>query len=178
MSITAATSSTNRITKNGTVARTRFASGKAFVSSSSTWYQGDLLVFKSNILQVPGGSGDAQYFAGIADNQVKSGILSGPYDGLTAVDGAQVTPDFVGPLYGVEADMILHTGGNFTMGCKVYMSDGDTTQTVTPTDPGDHNYIGIFTDPLGAVSSAAAGQTGRCLIGCRYPWATGSELDF
>jgi hypothetical protein len=123
-------------------------------------------------------TGDAATLIGISDVQVTSGKLAGPYDGLTAVDASQVGPDFVGPKFGVEADMVLNTGDAFTMGCKVYLKDTTNTQTVSVSNPGDNNYIGLFVDMNGPVTSASAGQVGRILIGCRYPNGTGGTLTF
>lgn len=175
MAITAAAASVDRIVR-GDTGQTLFQSGKSAVSSSSTWKQGDLIAFLSGILNKVSATGNAVTFCGIADNAVTSGKLVGPYDGLTAVDAAQVTPDFVGPKYGVVARLVLKTSDAFAVGAKVYLADGLTTQTVTSSDPGDGNYIGIF---VGAtVASAAAGQQGDVLIGARYPAATGTGLNF
>lgn len=176
MAITAATSSVDRIIRGGP-GKSIFDDGKAAISSSSSWYQGDLICFdtSAHILRVVAATGDAVTFVGIADNQVISGQLSGPYDGLTAVNAAQVTPGFTGPKYGVSAQMILKTSDAFVMGAKVYLCNVDS-QTVSSVDPGDANHVGIFVGPS-AVASAAAGQQGAILIGCRYPNGTGGTLN-
>jgi len=178
MAITAATASVDRIVR-GDSGKTLFQSGKSATSSSSSWKQGDLLYFdtSNHIINVVSATGNAATILGIADNAVTSGKLVGPYDGLTAVDAAQVTPDFVGPKYGVVASMILKTSDAFNIGSKVYLTNGGTSQTVTVTDPSDGNYIGIFVGPA-AVASAAAGQQGYILIGSRYPQATATGLNF
>lgn len=177
MAITAATASVDRITR-GDVGQTLFQSGKSIVSSASTWVQGDLIYLdtSAHVLKAVAATGNAATFVGIADNAVTAGKLVGPYGSLTAVDAAQVTPDFVGPKFGVVAGMILKTSDAFAAGVKVYLVDGGTTQTVTSTDPSDGNYIGIFVDAT--VASAAAGQVGNVLIGSRYPNATGTALYF
>ena len=152
-----------------------FDEAKNAVTSSQTWYQGDLMCFDTslNVIRAVSATADAATFIGIADNTVLNGQLLGPYTGLTPVDGAQVSPGIVGPKYGCWANMKLNVGDVFTVGAKVYLSTD--TQTVTVTNPGDGNYIGIFMDPgLTAVS----GSTGNVLIGARYPSATGTGLVF
>lgn len=178
MAITATTSGNDRIVF-GDSGRSLFNTGKSAVTSSSNWYQGDLIYFdtSNHILNVVAATGNAATFVGIADNTVQSGKLVGPYTGLTLTNSAEVTPGFVGPKFGVVANMILNTGDNFVIGGKVYLTDTQSSQTVTITDPSDHNYIGIFVGPS-AVSSAAAGQQGWCLLGARYPNATGTALYF
>ena len=180
MAITAATVGVNRIIRSGVDGgKTLFDEGKSAVSSSSNWVQGDLIYFdtSSHILNVVSATGNAVTFVGIADNTVTSGKLVGPYTGLTLTNSAEVSPGFVGPKYGVAAQMILKTSDAFNIGDKVYLSNGGTSQTVTVTDPGDGNYIGIFVGPA-AVASAASGQQGYIKIGCRYPSATGTGLNF
>jgi hypothetical protein len=179
MAITAATSSYDRIIRSSANnGKSLFEDGKAGVSSSSTWYQGDLLCYdtSSNILRVVAATSDAATFVGIADNQVASGVLYGPYQGLTPVDAAQKSPGFVGPKYGVSANMIANTGDTFVFGAKVYLLNGGTTQQVTVTDPGDHNYIGIYVGS--GLTSAAAGALVPCLLGARYPAASAAGLNF
>lgn len=182
MSITASTSSTDRVVRKGP-GRRLFESGRS-VSTGQSYYQGDLMCYDSSLNSSKGGirvvaaTGDGATFIGISDVEVKSGVLKGPYTGLTATDAAEVGPDFGGPVYGVEADLVLKTSDAFVMGGKVYLVDGGDSQTVTSTDPGDHNYVGIFVDPNGSVTSASSGQLGRILVGCRYPAATGGALFF
>jgi hypothetical protein len=178
MAITASTLSVDNIVRGGP-GKSLFEDGKT-VAGSSTWNQGDLVCFdtSSHSVRVVAATGDAVTIVGVADNNVISGKLVGPYTGLTQVDAAQSSPGFVGPKYGVTARLKLHTGDAFVLGCKVYLSDGDDTQTVTSTAP-DANYIGIFVGSGGsAVASAAADQLGDILIGARYPSATGTGLNF
>lgn len=177
MAITAASSSNDRIVRRDE-GKSLFAEGKNFVASSTSWKQGDLLAFdtSNHVIKVVASTADALTFVGIADNVVTSGKLAGPYDGLTAVDAAQVSPGFIGPKFGVIAQMKLKTSDTFNPGDKVYLVDGGDSQTVTSSNPGDGNYIGIYQGPL--ASSVAAGSQGPILIGCRYPAATGTGLNF
>lgn len=175
MAITAATSSSNNIVRKGP-GKTIFEEAKPVVSASSTWLQGEILCFdtSSHIIRRVAATGDAATLLGVADNVVTSGKLAGPYDGLTAVDAAQVSPGIVGPKYGVEVSLVLKTADAINPGDKVYLADGLSTQTVSVTDPGDHNHVGIY---LGAaIASAAAGQLITVLLGARYPAGTGGTL--
>lgn len=178
MAITASTSAVDAIVRGGP-GKSIFEDGKAAVDSSSTWKQGDLLKFdtSAHALRIVSSTADAATFVGIADNSVTSGKLVGPYDGLTQVDTAQVSPGFVGPKYGVTARLTLKTGDAFNIGSLVYLTDGGDSQTVTSTDPGSTDHIGVFVG-LTAVASAVAGQTGDILIGARFPNPSGSALVF
>lgn len=174
MAISAATQSLNNIVRKGP-GKTLIEEARPMVSASSTWLQGEILCFdtSTNIIRRVAATADAATLLGISDNVVTAGKLAGPYDGLTAVNAAQVSPGIVGPKYGVEVQLTLKTGDAFTPGCKVYLADALNTQTVSVTDPSDHNHVGIY---LGAAVTAAAGQTGVVLIGCRYPAGTAGTL--
>lgn len=175
MAITASTLSVDNIVRGGP-GKSLFEDGKT-MAGTNTWNQGDILCLdsSSHTIRVVAATGDAVTLLGVADNNVISGKLVGPYTGLTQVNAAQVSPGFVGPKYGITVRLKLHTGDAFVLGCKVYLSDGDDCQTVTSTAP-DTNYVGIFQGA--AVASAAAGQLGDVLLGARYPSATGSGLHF
>jgi len=168
MAISAATSSVDRIIRSkANNGKSLFEDGKAGVSSSSTWYQGDLICYdtSSHILRVVASTADAANVVGIADNQVSSGKLYSPYAGLTNVDAAQVSPGFVGPKYGVVASMKLHTGDTLAFGQKVYLSDGDDTQTVGASAVG--SVIGMYVGS--GITSAPAGSQVPVLIYANYP---------
>jgi hypothetical protein len=182
MAITLKGTNSDRITRRGP-GKSLFEDGKS-VAAAQTWNQGDLMCYDATLNTNLGGirpvaaTGDGATFIGIADNAVTGGKLVGPYTGLTQTDASEVGPGFVGPKYGVEADMDLVTGDAWIMGQKAYLANGGTSQQVTSVPTGDSNYVGIFVDPQGAITSAAAGQVGRILLGCRYPGATGAVLQF
>jgi hypothetical protein len=181
MSISASSGNNDLIVRGGP-GESLFEDGRAAVvvgSTAATWNQGDLMCFDTGALTLRpvSATGDGVTFVGVADNAVTNGQLNSPYQGLTPVDASQKGPGFVGPKYGVTARLLLHVGDSFTIGAKVYLSNGDNTQTVTVTDPGDHNYVGIFVG-LVPVTSAVAGQTGDILIGARYPFGTGAQVIF
>lgn len=181
MAITAATSA-NRIVRNGAMAKTLFEDGKSAVTSASSWGQGVLCFFDTtaHAIKQIAALNDTDTLVGISDNVVTSGKLAGPYDGLTPVDAAQVTPGFVGPKFGCTGRLTLKTGDAFNPGDKVYLVDALDNATVSVTDSGGMghvgNYVGIFVGT--PVASAAAGQTGDVLIGCRYPAGAQANLQF
>lgn len=154
-----------------------FENGLDFVgtTSTSTWNQGDSICYdtSAHTIRKVAATGDAATIIGIAVQAITNGIVNGPYQGL-ATPNAPVA--FQGAVYGVTAFRTLKTGDAFNPGVKVYLADGGDTQTVSSTDPGDGNYIGLY-DGV-AVSSATAGQVGHVKIGCRYPAATGLALQF
>lgn len=177
MAITASTSSVDAIVRGGP-GKSLFDDGKSATGTGSTWNQGDFICYDSTLtyLRAVTATGDAVKIVGVADNAITSGQLNSPYGSLTPVNAAQVTPGFAGPKYGVTVRATLKTSDAFVLGGKVYLANGGDTQTISSSDPGDGNYIGIFVGP--GVASAAAGQTGDFLIGARYPSATGTGLNF
>ncbi len=173
MSISAKGSNFNAIIQGGP-GKTVFESGKSVSSTASNWNQGDLVYLdtSAHVLKRVASTANAATIQGVADNVVTSGKLVGPYDGLTAVDAAQVTPDFVGPKYGCVASLILKTSDAFNPGDKVYLIEGGDSQTVSVTAAGGESvgiYVGV------AVASAAAGQRGSVRTGFRM--ATGENLQ-
>lgn len=180
MAISAATGA-NRIVRGGP-GKTLFEDGKTVSGSGSTWKQGVFLAFDTtaHALKQVAAYNDSDTFAGISDNVVSAGKLAEPYSGLTDVDAAQVSPGFVGPKFGVTARVTLKTSDAFNPGDKVYLADGADSATVSSTDGGatGHvgNNVGIYVGP--AVASAAAGQQGDVLIGCRYPAGAQAALIF
>lgn len=168
MAISAASTGKNRIYISSNP-RTIFEDAKAVVSSASDWKQGDLLYFddSANVIKSVTATGNAATFLGIADNSVTDGKLVGPYDGLTAVDAAQAISSLKGPVAGVIAKLKLKASDAFNPGDKVYLADGQDSQTVSVTDPGDANYIGTFVDT--AVASAASGQEAQIRLYSRFP---------
>lgn len=146
-----------------------FESAFSVLSTSVTYNQGDLLAFDTSakVLKVAG-TADSANLLGVARQKIVNGVAASPYQG-TAVDASQAIEDLAGPVFGVVAFFTLKTGDAFNPGDKVYLTSDP--QTVTITNPGDGNYIGIFQDK--AVASAAAGQTGNVLVGHRYGLASG-----
>ncbi len=150
-----------------------FEDGKAAVSqvAACTWNQGDLICLDTtnHYLRPVASTADAASVVGLSDNQVVSGQLASPYQGLTAVNAAQSGPGFVGPKYGVVASMKLKTGDAFVIGGLVYVADTFDCQTVSSVDSLGSGYaVGVFQGPS-AVASAAPGQRAQILIMARFP---------
>lgn len=152
-----------------------FENGGNFCSTAISFNQGDLQCFDTGtqLIRSVTATADAATFVGVAQVAVVSGVLVGPYTGLTDVTPAP--SQFVGPMYGITSNMILNTGDTFTPGCKVYLVDGQNCQTVGVSDPGGGNFIGLYDGPL---VTAVAGQEGPIKIGCRYPNASGGAIEF
>ncbi len=171
MAISASTKNADNIVRS-IAPKSMFEDGAAVNSAAVSFNQGDMICLdtSTHLLKRVAALTDAATFVGIARQAVTAGVLNGPYDGLAT---AGALSSFSGPVYGVVANMVLKTGDAFNAGSKIYLADGSDSQTVSSTDSGDHDFIGIYQGPT--VASAAAGQVGPCLIGCRYPSATGSQ---
>lgn len=176
MSITAATTSKDRVYRSDAI-KAMFESALPLLSSAVTFNQGDhcYLDTSGHLIKRVGVTGDAATYLGVAVVAVASGVLVSPYQGL-ATSASAAPMDAAGPQYGGVFSMVLATGDALTPGAKVYLLDGGTSQQVTVTDPGDHNYVGLYVGST--IASAAAGQEGQIKIGCRYPAATGAALMF
>ena len=175
MAITASTINKNRTYRSDS-AKALFEDGGQVCNNTTSFNQGDLQCFDTatKVIRSVVATTDAATFVGVAQVGVINGVLIGPYTGLTNVTPAP--SKFVGAMYGITASMILKTGDAFADGDKVYLANGADCQTVSITDPGDGNYIGIYVGP--PVAAAAAGQEGLIKIGCRYPSGTAAPLEF
>lgn len=175
MAITAATTAKDRVFRSDAV-KSLFEAGLAFVDTTITFKQGDHIYFDdaTNLIKRCAATANAATYLGISPVSITLGILAGPYDGLTNVT-SQAPSEFQGPMYGFTALSTLKTGDTFNPGDKVYLADGADSQTVSVTDPGDANYVGIY---VGAATTAAAGQQGTVKIGLRGLAGTGAALQF
>lgn len=169
MAITAGTVNKDRVYRGGGSAKSVFESGLPYVGSGSTFKQGSFMCYDTgtNLIRPVVATADAATLVGISPVAVTSGKLVGPYDGLTDTNAAQAPQDFRGPIAGFTAKMILKNGDAFLPGLKVYLADGLDDQTVSVTDPGDHNYVGFYDGP--AFTPGAAGLEGPVHIIARYP---------
>lgn len=146
-----------------------FESAKAVITSAVSFNQGDLIAFDdtNNRLKAVAATADAAAILGVARQTIVSGKVVSPYSG-TAVDAAQAIEDIAGPVYGVVASLKLKSGDTFAPGDKVYVTVTDA-QTVTVTDPGDGNHVGIY---QGAQVTAGASSKGDILVGARFGMAS------
>jgi hypothetical protein len=149
-----------------------FESAKSVITTAVSYNQGDLICFDdtNNRLKAVALTADAATILGVAIQTIVSGKVVGPYSG-TAVDASVALSDLKGPVYGVVASLKLKVGDSFAPGDKVYVTVTDA-QTVTVTDPGDANHIGIY---QGAAVTAAAGSKGDIMVGNRFG---GTGLQF
>lgn len=177
MAISASSVSKDRVYREDDL-KALFEAGINFVDSTISFNQGDLMCYDtgSNLIRKVAATTDGVTFLGIAPVKIVSGVLAGPYTGLSDLTSVAQPQAFLGPIYGVTANMILKTGDAFLDGVKVYLANGENCQTVSVTDPGDGNYIGLYVGD--SIASAAAGQEGQIKLGCRYPSATGTGLNF
>lgn len=145
--------------------RSLFESALPVLSTLSTWNDGDILFFDATnkIINAITGDGCIANLVGVAQQSVKNGIVPSPYQG-TAVDASVGFSDMEGPAYGDIFSMVLKSGDSFTPGIPVYATTDP--QTVTVTNPGSGNNVGIFQGP--AVTPSVTGTFGDVLIGARY----------
>jgi hypothetical protein len=129
---------------------------------TNTFDQGDLLVLSAGAIRVAavGDISTPDILLGISTQDVVSGKLKRPY--TTDVDASGGASNISGPVYGVEADLVLKTGEAFNPGDIVYYDGAAGAFHVTITPPVTPLEVGVFTGP--AVASAAAGETGRVHI--------------
>lgn len=125
-----------------------FEDATALVTSSTSWNQGDLLVYDDSTYVIRtatsgGESSDSALFLGIAVNTVASGALVGPYTGL-ATTARTAIGYMAGPVYGVEAALPLANGDTLVPGNLVYMKPSVSPQTVSASGT---KAIGVYNGP-------------------------------
>ena len=142
-----------------------FESALNVIDATSTWEQGDILVFDdtANLIKKPAAEADCSTMLGIARVSITNGKLVSPYQG-TAVDAAQAIQDIPGPVYGVIASLIIKTGDSINPGDLVYADPATSSRGVTVSGT---KAIGIYQGK--AIATAAAGTLVEILIGARHP---------
>ena len=149
-----------------------FESAIPVLSTAVNYNQGDLLCYDgSNKVLITATTGNIANLLGVARQTVVNGIVKSPYQG-TAVDASQGFSDMAGPVYGIVAFFNGKVGDSFTPGCLVYL--GSDAQTVTVTDPGSNDHIGIY---QGRTQTGATGSTVDVLVGARYS-AGGNSINY
>lgn len=143
-----------------------FESAKFVIDSTVSFNQGDLIALDTvnHVLKAVTASTDAPNFLGVAAVTIVSGKVKSPYQG-TAVDAAQAIEDIKGPVSHVVVELIATTGDAFVPGALVYLTATDA-QTVTSTDPGTHDPIGVYQGKN--IASASAGQKIEVFIKHRF----------
>lgn len=124
----------------------------AYVDSSVSLNQGDLVVFAAGLLALASSETEGANFLGIMPVTIASGKLASPYVG-TAVDAAQAVSSIPGPTSDVVAKCVSKTGVAWTVGAAVYLDPATGSRGVTSSGT---KLIGLYQGP--AIASAAAGQ--------------------
>jgi hypothetical protein len=136
------------------------------IDSTVSFLQGDLLVFDdtANLLKVPSAESEGSTFLGIARVDVVSGHIRGAYEGLTDVDASVAAGAIPGPVYGVEAKVVLKTGDSIAPGDLVYLDPASGTRNVKVAGS---KAIGVYQGAT--ISGAAAGTEVVVKLGTRFP---------
>jgi hypothetical protein len=148
--------------------KSMFDAAGAVLSSAVNINQGDLVAMdtSSHILKAVTADTDDQKILGVSPVTIVSGQMKSPYS--TSNDAAIGASELPGPRYGNVHGLKLHTGDAFNPGDLVYLSTADDAQTVTSVQGGGAKVaIGVYQGS--AIASAAAGQLGDILVGCRFP---------
>lgn len=137
------------------------------VTSTTTWEAGDILVFDDAANKVKAASAEADGLTvlGVAVQSVTNGVIFGPYTGITDNSAAIQAGALAGPVFGVEAELILATGSTIAAGDLVYISDAKTV-AVTGT-----KAIGIYVGSK-SITGSVAGQKIVVRMGARFPQDT------
>jgi hypothetical protein len=140
-----------------------FESAIALIDNTISFDQGDLLYLDTTAHLIKKMSSDTQSAncLGVAIVSVASGVLVGPYQGLTDVTPA--VSDVPGPLSGVIAKLLLKSGDVITPGAPVYYDSGTRGVTVTPST--STVKLAIY---QGKGLTAVAGTEIECLILCPF----------
>jgi hypothetical protein len=143
---------------------TRFPSAVKDISASSTWNQGDLLIWDSSahIIRLPVSEAEGASMLGISQQTLVAGKLPIPY--VTDVDASRAITDIPGPQFGVVASLVLKTGDALNPGDLVYLNPADGAYHVQAAGT---KAIGLYAGA--AIASAFAGQLIEVLVGCRFP---------
>lgn len=176
MAITAATIALDAVISDDNNLKSFMENALPFLTSSSTFVQGDNICLDSSghYLRAVNSDADGATYLGVAPVSVANGVLVGPYPVGMATIGSQAMQAAQGPLYGCVAGRKVVAGDSLTPGCKLYIPATGDTQTVTVTDgatTGD--YVGIY---MGPAVTAVAGAIYPVKVGMRL--ATGLTLQF
>lgn len=134
------------------------------VIATSTFNQGDLLIYASGTMQVrlPTAESEGAWFVGIAVESIKDGKLLSPY--ITDVSASAGLSHIAGPVFGVVAKLVLKTGDSLNPGDVVYLDPASGAYHVQASGT---KAVGIYQG--GVISGAAAGTQIEVLLGCRFP---------
>jgi len=134
------------------------------VSTSSTWNEGDLLIFNTTTkkLELPVAEADGATFVGVSPIQISGGKPPKVY--VTDVDASAAIPAQMGPVYGNAFRVILKAGDAITTGASVYLDVASGAQNVSITGT---KAIGTYYGK--ALTAATGGTVIEVVIGARFP---------
>ena len=144
--------------------RSIFSDVGGLVTNTTSWEQGDILVFDSIAHKVKAASVEADGLTvlGCALQSIINGVEKGPYTGVTDNAASIKSGAISGPLYGNEVELNVLAGETLNPGDLVYISDAKTIKA------SGTKAIGIYIGSK-VITAAAAGQVALCLIGSRFP---------
>lgn len=137
---------------------------QAVVDATSTWNQGDLLVFDVGTAKVilPAAETEGATFLGISPISIVDGNFPPIY--RTDTEPPTGFPASAGPEYGDEHHVMLKGGDTLAPGGAVYL---DPVSGPNFVQAAGTKQIGLYSGP--AVTAPAAGLDVVILIGARYP---------
>lgn len=144
--------------------KTIFPDIQKVVNSSSTWNEGDLLIFNTTThrIEKPTLETQGSTFVGVSPIQISQGKPPAVY--VADVDASAAIPAQMGPEYGNAYRVILKAGDAINPGDSVYLDPTSGAQNVSVTGT---KAIGTY---YGAALTAATGGTViEVVIGARFP---------
>lgn len=141
-------------------------SSKAFLTSTISYNQGDLLVMDTSAHTIRKASTESEMnqFMGIARETVVNGVIPRPY--TTDVDASAAIADVAGPIYGITALAQLKASDTLNPGDVVYAY---TTQGPRVVSASGTKVIGIYQGATVTGAPSASPTEVEVLFGHRYP---------
>ncbi len=138
-----------------------------FVGASSTWNQGDLLIFDTTnkIVAKAAVQSDGANFLGISPVTISKGVLASGYS--TDTDAALGYASLPGPEFGDEYFVQLKAGDAVTPGCALYLAPLTGANVVSTVG---NKQVGVYIGP-NYVAPTGNGTIVAKLFGC-YPDGT------
>lgn len=154
----------NKITRS-IAPKTIFPDIRGMLAASQTHEYCDFLIFDDSLNQVrkPTTEAECLTFLGLAQADIVLGKLKPVYQG-TDVDASVANGGIAGPVYGVEAKVVVKTGDTVAVGDLLYFDPATGARGVTST--AGTKPIAVA---LEAVAGAAAGYEIKAHIGSRFP---------
>lgn len=139
----------------------------AFIGASSTWNQGDLLIFNTslNIVAKAAVQSDGANFLGVSPISIVNGKMPSSYTSDT--DASQNPASMPGPEFGDEYFVTLKAGDSVVPGSALYLAPLTGAQVVSVTG---NKQVGVYIGP--ALVAAAGGTTIVAKLFATFPDGT------